>query len=128
MDFEKNKNLISKPIIMSKNILRNSKYLTSLGRKAKGDTTTKVDKIIDLYKSRKISQLQTAENVIIKLISSDQKIKLSGEKLYEKSVLKHLELEPLSHRLREKTTLRNIISNVEVGDPTKSKNRNHNTH
>ena len=57
----------------------------------------------------------------MKLVSSDQKIRTSGEKLYEKSVLKHLDVEPLTHRLREKTTLRNIISNVEAGDATKAK-------
>ena len=121
MDFRKKENLISNPNIMNKNILRNSKYLVSLGRKARGDESAKVDKIIDLYKSRKISQLQTAENIIMKLISKDQKIKASGAKLYDKSVVKHVDVEPLSHRLREKTTLRNIIKNVEVGDPTKAK-------
>ena len=73
MDFRNKDNLISSPNIMNKNILRNSKYLVSLGRKARGDDSVKVDKIIDLYKSRKISQLQTAENIIMKLISEDQK-------------------------------------------------------
>ena len=54
MDSNKNQKIISKPIIMNKNILRNSKYLESLGRRAKGDSSIKVGKIIDLYKLRKI--------------------------------------------------------------------------
>jgi hypothetical protein len=56
MDFRKKENLISNPNIMNKNILRNSKYLVSLGRKVRGDESANVDKIIDLNKSRKISQ------------------------------------------------------------------------
>ena len=40
-------------IIMNKNILRNSQFLTQLGRKAHGAAKAKVDEIIDLYKSRK---------------------------------------------------------------------------
>ena len=55
---------------MSKIRLNNSDYLTSLGRRAKGEATPKVAKIIKLYNQSKISQLQTAENIIIKLITA----------------------------------------------------------
>ena len=55
---------------MTKTRERNSNYLISLGRKAKGEATPKVGKIITLYNQSKISQLQTAENVIIKLITA----------------------------------------------------------
>jgi hypothetical protein len=123
MDFRKKDNLISQPNIMNKNILKHSKYLVSIGRKARGDESAKVDKIIDLYKSRKISQLQTAENIIMKLISKDQKVKASGDKLYDKSVVKHIDVEPLSHRLREKTTLRNVIKMLKLEIQPKPKQK-----
>ena len=58
----------------SKTRLRNTNYLSSLGRKAKGESTTaKVDKIIELYRQSKISQVQTAENIINKLVFYFQK-------------------------------------------------------
>ena len=60
-------------IIMNKNILRNVKYLERLSRKAKEEAKSKVDDIIDLYRTRKIAQVQTAENTIMKLINKDQK-------------------------------------------------------
>ena len=70
----KENKLISKPIIMNKNILTNSKYLMTLGRKGQGAAPIKISKIIELYNQRKISQVQTAENVIKQLISTDPKI------------------------------------------------------
>ena len=55
------------PIIMNKNILRNFNYLKKLAKNAKGDVIPKVNQIIELYSSRKISQVQTAENMIMNL-------------------------------------------------------------
>jgi hypothetical protein len=77
MDFNKN-NLISKPIIMNKNILTNSKYLMKLGRTGQGAAPVKIGKIIELYSLRKVSQVQTEENVIKNLISTDPKIQQKG--------------------------------------------------
>ena len=105
MDFNKN-NFISKPIIMNKNISKNSDFLKRLGRKATGEAPVKVNKIIELYNARKIAQIQTAENVIMKLISKDPKDQKKGFKQAEKIIEKYKEVEPLSHRLREKTTIR----------------------
>ena len=52
---------------------RNTNYLSSLGRRAQGEATTaKVDKIIELYRQSKISQVQTAENIINKLITAKE--------------------------------------------------------
>ena len=56
--------------MISKTRERNSNYLLSLGRRAKGEATPKVSKIITLYNQSKISQLQTAENIILKLITA----------------------------------------------------------
>jgi hypothetical protein len=111
-------------ILMSKNILRNYNFLTQLGKKAKGEAKSKVDEIIDLYKSRKISQVQTAENAIMKLISTDTKTQKSGMKLHQKIIVKHQEMPTLSHRLKQKTTLRiedKVIKNINTGDHVKSK-------
>ena len=58
---------------MKKNILRNSEYLERLGRRAKGEATPKVGKILELYNLRKVSQLQTAENAIKLLVSTSPK-------------------------------------------------------
>ena len=54
---------------MTKTRETNSNYLTSLGRMAKGEATPKVAEIITLYNQSKITQLQTAENNILKLIT-----------------------------------------------------------
>ena len=78
--------LISKPIIMSKNILRNSEYLEKLGRRAKGEATPKVCKILELYNLRKIAQVQTAENVIKLLTSTNPKEQKKGFKMANKII------------------------------------------
>jgi hypothetical protein len=83
-----------------------------------------VCKILELYNLRKIAQVQTAENVILKLISKDAKEQKKGFKLADKIIAKHHEVESLSHRLRQKTTVRvenQVIKNISVGDDKKSK-------
>ena len=112
---------ISQPIIMNKNISKNSDYLMRLARRAKGDAPPKIGKIIELYNLRKIAQIQTAENVIHKLISKDPKEQKKGFKQAAKIIDKYTVVEPLTHRLREKTALRSVISNVVIGDPAKAK-------
>ena len=83
----KNKNL-SNNIMISKTRERNSNYLLSLGRRAKGEATPKVSKIITLYNQSKISQLQTAEKIINKLITAKtEKEQKSAFKKYEKQLI-----------------------------------------
>ena len=101
-----NEKIIFKPILMNKQILRNFQYLQNLSRRAKGEARVKADRLIELYKSRQISQLQTAENAIFSLISQEPKNLKKGMKLADKIIGKHAEVETLSHRLREKTTVR----------------------
>ena len=123
-DLIKKQELISNPIIMKKNILRNSEYLERLGRRAKGEATPKVGKILELYNLRKIPQLQTAENAIHQLISTNPKEVIKGMKLADKIIDKHREVEPLSHRLRQKTTVRvenQVIKDITVGDDKRAK-------
>ena len=123
-DLIKKQELISNPIIMKKNVLRNSEYSERLERRAKGEATPKVGKILELYNLRKISQLQTAEHAIHQLISTNPKEVIKGMKLADKIIDKHREVEPLSHRLRQKTTVRvenQVIKYIKVGDDKKAK-------
>ena len=105
---KKNKHLMYNNMT-SKIRLRNTNYLSSLGRKAKGESTTaKVDKIIELYRQSKISQVQTAENIINKLVSSKtDKEQKSAFKKYDKIVDKYQANEPLNKRLVEKKQVKN---------------------
>ena len=86
---------------------RNSDYLTMLGRKSKGAITPKVCKIITLYHQGKISQVQTAENMIVKLVDSKtEKQQTTTFKPYDKLVEKYETKEPLSKRLSKKNKLK----------------------
>ena len=60
-----NNNIKNLSYNMTKTRTRNTKYLNTLGRNARGDTEAKVNEIIKLYSESKISQIQTAENMII---------------------------------------------------------------
>ena len=83
-------NLLSKSNYMSKNIKLNLNYLKFLSKNAKGeDVKEKVKNVIDLYAARKISQVQTATNTIVKLLSETtgkrkETINKNYEKLLEK--------------------------------------------
>ena len=101
MDFDKNKNLFSKLSIMNKNILRNSNYLSQLGRKGTGEAKQKIDTLVELYKLRKISQLQTAERVIKQLVNTDPKDQKKGFKKADKIIDKYKDFAPLNQRLKE---------------------------
>ena len=64
-----NNNIKNLSYNMTSNIrIKNTKYLTTLGRIARGDAEAKVNEVINLYREGKISQIQTAENIIIDLI------------------------------------------------------------
>lgn len=71
-----------------------------LCRKATGEAKTQIDKVIELYNARKVSQVETAENVINKLINKDPKIQASGFKQAEKIIEKHKDKAPLSKRMQ----------------------------
>ena len=53
---------------MSKIRIKNTKYLNTLGRRAQGDAEAKVNEVIKLYREGKVSQISTAENMILDLI------------------------------------------------------------
>ena len=71
MDVIKKNNLINN--MTSKSRLRNIKYLNTLGRNARGDAVEKVNEVIKLYSESKVSQISTAENMILELIYNGKK-------------------------------------------------------
>ena len=66
MDVKKENNLSYNS--MSKIRIKNTKYLNTLGRNARGDAVAKVKQIIKLYSENKIKQIRTAGNMITDLI------------------------------------------------------------
>ena len=63
--------IISKPIYMSKHIKYNINHLKFISRNARGeDVKQKINTIIELYATRKISQVQTASNGIMNRITN----------------------------------------------------------
>ena len=107
---QKHKNLSNNN--MSKIRLTNTDYLISLGRRVKGEATPKVNKIITLYNQSKISQLQTAENIIIKLITAKtEKQQQSTLKQFDQLIEKHKDKEPLNKRLVEKKQIKKSSQN-----------------
>ena len=92
---------------LSKSKEKNSDHLAMLGRKAKGQITPKVLNIITLYTQGKISQVETAENIIIKLTGAKtEKQQTTVFKQYDKLVAKHESKEPLNKRLAEKKEIK----------------------
>ena len=58
---------------MSKNRIQNIKYLNTLGRNARADAVEKVNEVIKLYSESKVSQISTAENMILDLLYNYKK-------------------------------------------------------
>ena len=84
MDVTQKNNLINN--MTSKSRLRNIKYLNTLGRNARGDAVEKVNEVIKLYRDGKVSQISTAENMILDLIynTKNQRQQKATTKKYEK--------------------------------------------
>ena len=101
------KNAINQNIIlynnMSKKRIQNTKYLNILGRNASAAVKDKVDELIQLYSNGQISQMRTAENLILKLINPDKRTLQAGIKQYGKTIEKFKQMEPLKQRLLKKT-------------------------
>ena len=90
---------------MSKSRIRNIKYLNTLSRNARGETESKVKEVIRLYSETKISQITTAENIIVDLLFN--KNKKSVSKKYDKFITKHQGNQPLNIRLTQKKEVKN---------------------
>ena len=73
--------------------------MKKLGKNARGDAIPKVNQIIELYSSRKIAQVQTAENMIMSFLKTNtDKQQKSVNTKYEKLIEKHKKIEPLPIR------------------------------
>ena len=71
MDVIQKNNLINNS--MSKIRIKNTKFLNTLARNARGDAVEKVSEVIKLYSESKVPQIITAENMIIDLIYNTKK-------------------------------------------------------
>ena len=56
----------------SKSTIRNIEILQNLSRGAKGDVSDRVNQVVEFYRDRKVSQVETAKN-LIKSLKSDNK-------------------------------------------------------
>ena len=68
----------------SKNIQRNVEVLKGLTRGAKEDVKYRVDKVVEFYKDRKISQRETAQNLIKSLMSDNKRTATFAKKRFDK--------------------------------------------
>ena len=87
-----------------KNIEKNVQTLKNkrdrLRRKINTQTLQKINTLIDLYEDRKISQFDTANNLINTISTSDEKERKKGLKKYEKAIEKYENIAPIAQRMR----------------------------
>ena len=68
----------------SKNIQRNLDVLKQLGKNANDDVKGRVDKVIEWYKVRKISQRETAKKMINDLMDGSKRSITFAKKRFDK--------------------------------------------
>ena len=89
---------------MKKSIQKNINILNSIRDRNRNrvptSTLQKINRIIDLYEDRKITQLTTAENLIKGIATNNEKQKAKGMKQYEKSIEKFEAQEPITERMK----------------------------
>ena len=109
-----NNNIKNVSYSMSKSRLKNTKYLNTLGRNARGDAEAKVKEVINLYSESKIPQISTAENMILDLIynTKTKRQQKTQQKTYEKFITKHQANEPLNKRLTQSKTITRFVIDV----------------
>ena len=98
---------------MTKTIQRNILFLEGFITNSKADIKDNVKTIVQLYKNRKISNLTTAENMIINLRTIRPSTKIKTMKQYDKMIQKYQENEPLNVRMKA-TKATNIEKKVLV--------------
>ena len=97
---------------MSKHTMRNMRNLEGFITNSKVDIKDNVKNIVQLYKDRKISNLTTAENMIIKLRTIQPSTSNKTMKQYEKLISKYEQNEPLNVRMevnKEKNIEKKVI-------------------
>ena len=98
---------------MTKTIQRNIMFLEGFITNSKSDIKDNVKTIVQLYKDRKISNLTTAENMIINLRTIRPSTKIKTMKQYDKLIQKYQQNEPLNVRMQA-TKTKNIEKKVVV--------------
>ena len=98
---------------MSKNIKRNIAYLEGFITNSKTSIKDNVKTLVQLYKDRKISNLTTAENMIIKLRTIQPSTQNKIMKQYDKMIQKYQQNEPLNVRMKVNKTI-NIEKKVVI--------------
>ena len=77
----------------SKSTIRNIEILQNLSRGAKGDVSDRVNQVVEFYRDRKVSQVETAKNLIKSLKSDNKRTATFAKKDLTKS-LNRLKAEP----------------------------------
>jgi hypothetical protein len=106
---------------MSKNVKSKVEYLEGLAKKVKNENKNKADKLIQLYKDRKISQVTTAEKQILNFIeynSAKDRRRKTINKDYDKIIAKYEEAEPLNERMSSNSK---YLKSVEIKGEDKAK-------
>ena len=93
---------------MSKIVKRNVKFLNGFIANSKVDIKDSVKTIIQLYEDRKISNITTAENMILKLRTIKPSTRDKTMKQHEKLIAKYQHNEPLNVRMQV-----NLEKNIE---------------
>ena len=83
----------------SKNIQRNVEVLKGLTRGAKEDVKYRVDKVVEFYEDRKISQRETAQKLIKSLMSDNKRTATFAKKRFDKKFEQIESRAPLNERM-----------------------------
>ena len=62
----------------SKTTIKNVKYLSKIAKDAKEDTKIYADQVVELYEKRKIKNITTAENYLLKFASTNKNTRKAG--------------------------------------------------
>jgi hypothetical protein len=106
---------------MSKNVKSKVEYLEGLAKKVKNENKNKADKLIQLHKDRKISQVTTAEKQILNFIeynSAKDRRRKTINRNYHKIIAKYEEAEPLNERMSSNSK---YLKSVEIKGEDKAK-------
>ena len=83
----------------SKIVKSNIKDLERIGGRAKEDVRDKVNQVIEFYKERKISQFETARNLITSLMSENKRTATFAKKRFDKKFEDIKGRKPLNERM-----------------------------
>ena len=83
----------------SKSVIRNIEILQDLTRGAKEDVRDRVNQVVEFYRDRKISQVETAKNLIKSLKSDNKRTATFAKKRFDKKFEQIEGRAPLNERM-----------------------------